>query len=130
MFGCACVSIGNTDPKDIAEELSLLYHNHLASPDLRPRAIAGRYTDMNLIPRDKLDPRRVFMKFPALVKGYLRVGAMVGDGAVIDHNFNSIDVCIIMPTYMITDKYVKHFDVQMAHELSLNAGDLSPERDR
>lgn len=120
MFGCACVTIGKTDPTSIAEELSLLYHNHLASPDLRPRAISGRYTDMNLIARDKLDPRRVFMKFPPLIKGYLRVGAMVGDGAVIDYNFNSIDVCIIMPTYMITDRYVKHY------ELELNNGPKAP----
>jgi putative hemolysin len=113
MFGCACVTIGTTDPSDIAEELSLLYHNHLASPELRPRAISGRYTDMNLIARDKLDARRVFMKFPPLIKGYLRVGAMVGDGAVIDHHFNSIDVCIIMPTYMITDRYVKHYEIEV-----------------
>jgi putative hemolysin len=115
MFGCACVCIGSTNPQDVAEELSLLYHNHLASPELRPRAVSGRYTDMNLIARDKLDPRRVFMKFAPLVKGYLRVGAMVGDGAVIDYNFNSIDVCIIMPTYMITDRYVKHYDLEFTN---------------
>ena len=57
------------------------------------------------------------MKLPPLLKGYVRVGAMVGDGAVIDEQFNTIDVCIIMPTYMITDKYVKHFDVQVSRDL-------------
>ena len=117
MFGCACVTIGSTDVNAIAEELSLLYHNHLAAPDLCPRAVPNRYVNMNIIPRDKLDARRVFLKFAPLIKGYLRVGAMVGDGAVIDPAFNSIDVCIVMPTYMITDKYVRHFDVQIAQDL-------------
>ncbi len=116
MFGCACVAIGHTDPKLIAEELSILYHNHLATPELRPKALAHRYTDMNLISRDKLDPRRIFMKFPPLIKGYLRVGATVGDGAVIDPVFNSIDVCIVMPTYMITDRYVRHYDLEFNND--------------
>lgn len=128
MFGCA--SLHGTDPQAIAPELSLLYHNHLALDELRPRALPNRYVDMNILPRSQIDMRRVFMKLPPLMKGYVRVGAMVGDGAVIDEQFNTIDVCIIMPTYMITDKYVKHFDVQVAHDLSTPSDDTSPETDR
>ncbi len=115
MFGCA--SLHGTDPQAIAPELSLLYHNHLAHDELRPRALPHRYVNMNILPRSQIDMRRVFMKLPPLLKGYVRVGAMVGDGAVIDEQFNTIDVCIIMPTYMITDKYVKHFDVQVSRDL-------------
>lgn len=108
MFGCA--SLHGTDPQALKSELSLLYHNHLAPEELRPHALPNRYVDMNILPRDQIDARRVFMKLPPLVKGYIRAGAMVGDGAVVDEQFNTVDVCVIMPTYMITDKYVKHYD--------------------
>ncbi len=128
MFGCA--SLHGTDPQAIAPELSLLYHNHLAHDELRPRALPHRYINMNIIPRSDINMRRIFMKLPPLLKGYVRVGAMVGDGAVIDEQFNTIDVCIIMPTYMITDKYVKHFDVQVAHDLSTSLDETSSETDR
>lgn len=108
MFGCA--SLHGTDPSALASELSLLYHNHLAPEELRPRALPARYVNMNILPRDQIDARRVFMKLPPLIKGYIRAGAMVGDGAVVDEQFNTVDVCVVMPTYMITDKYVKHYD--------------------
>ncbi len=111
MFGCA--SLHGTDPQALKHELSLLYHNHLAPAELRPRAVASRYVDMNMLPRDQIDARHVFMKLPPLIKGYIRAGAMVGDGAVIDHQFNTVDVCIVMPTYMITEKYVKHYDLMV-----------------
>ncbi len=35
---------------------------------------------------------------PALIKAYLRLGGFVGDGAYIDHAFNTIDVCLVMDT--------------------------------
>jgi L-ornithine Nalpha-acyltransferase len=115
MFGCA--SLHGTDPQALASELSLLHHNHLATPELRPRALPGRYVDMNILPRDQIDARRVFMKLPPLIKGYLRVGAMIGDGAVVDEQFNTTDVCIVMPTYMVTDRYVKHYERELAQPI-------------
>ena len=45
-----------------------------------------------------------------MVKGYLRLGGFVGDGAVIDHQFNTTDVCVMVKTELVTDKYVKHYD--------------------
>ena len=35
---------------------------------------------------------------PALIKAYLRLGGFVGDGAWIDHAFNTTDVCLVMDT--------------------------------
>lgn len=119
MFGCA--SLHGTDPDALKSELSLLYHNHLAPEELRPRALADRYVDMNILPRDQIDARRVFMKLPPLIKGYVRAGAMVGDGAVVDEQFNTVDVCVVMPTYMITDKYVKHYDRVFVQPLAHHA---------
>lgn len=118
MFGCA--SFHGTDPDAIKEELSLLYHNHLAHGELRPRALPDLYVDMDMIPRDQIEPRKVFMMLPPLIKGYLRVGATIGDGAVVDEQFNTTDVCIVMPTYMITDKYLKHYERTFTQPIQRN----------
>ena len=46
---------------------------------------------------------------PPLIKGYLRLGAFVGDGAVIDHQFGTTDVLIILPVEAIDERYFAHF---------------------
>ena len=108
MFGCA--SLGGTDPDAMAQELTYLYGHHLAPPALRMRAIPDRYVEMRRMDPMAVDAKRAPLSLPPLVKGYLRVGAFVGDGAVIDHEFNTIDVAIIVRTDMITEKYVKHYE--------------------
>jgi putative hemolysin len=108
MFGCA--SLPGTDPTALALPLSYLYHNHLAPAAICPRALDSRYTPMNLMPADQIDVRRALVALPPLIKGYLRLGGFVGDGAVIDPQFNTTDVCIIVQTDLITDKYFRHYD--------------------
>jgi putative hemolysin len=49
---------------------------------------------------------------PPLIKGYLRLGAFVGDGAVVDEQFNTIDVCIVVKTDLVTEKYSRHYERQ------------------
>ena len=65
---------------------------------------------MDIIPKEDIDPRRGFALLPPLIKGYLRVGATIGDGAVIDEQFNTTDVCIVMQTDQITNRYRKHYE--------------------
>lgn len=107
MFGCG--SLQGTNPAAMAEQLSYLYHYHLAPPALRVRAVESRFVEMNIIPKEQLNVKQVFMSLPPLIKGYLRLGAGIGDGAIIDHQWGSIDVCIVMPTHLVTDKYFKHY---------------------
>ena len=107
MFGCA--SLHGTDIDQLSEQLAYLYHYHRAEDRLCPKAIAERYVDMNMHEKDDLDARKVFSSMPPLIKGYIRLGASIGDGAVVDHQFNTTDVCIVMPTAQVTDKYVKHY---------------------
>lgn len=107
MFGCA--SLHGTDIEALQDQLSYLYHYHLAKPQLCPRAIETRYIDMNIKPKEAIDAKRAFASLPPLIKGYLRLGAVIGDGAVVDHQFNTTDVCIVMPTHQVTDKYVNHY---------------------
>lgn len=107
MFGCA--SLPGNDIERLALPLSYLYHHHLAPPELRTRALPDQFVDMNLIPKDQIDRKAGIMAVPPLVKGYLRLGGFVGDGAVIDPQFNTTDVCVIVKTDLVTGRYVKHY---------------------
>ncbi len=94
LFGVA--SFHGTDPAALAEPLSLLHHSHLAPPELRARSL--RYESMDLIAPEVLDRRAAVLQVPPLIKAYLRLGGYVGDGAYVDHDFNTTDVCLIMDT--------------------------------
>ncbi|HEU4838988.1 MAG TPA: GNAT family N-acyltransferase [Micavibrio sp.] len=122
MFGCA--SLHGTDVDALAPQLSYLYHYHLATPELRARALESRYVEMNCIPKEQIDAKKIFTSLPPLVKGYMRLGASVGDGAVIDPQFNTTDVCIVMPTHLVTQKYFKHYQRVTNNQIVLD-GDFA-----
>jgi L-ornithine Nalpha-acyltransferase len=107
MFGCA--SLPGTDPDELAAPLSYLYHHHLAPVELRTRALPERYVDMRRLDPGSIDSERTRGQLPPLIKGYLRLGGFVGDGAVIDHQFNTTDVCIVVKTDLVTEKYSRHY---------------------
>ncbi|WP_242601367.1 GNAT family N-acetyltransferase [Pseudaestuariivita atlantica] len=96
MFGVA--SFHGTDIAALAPALSLLHHRHLAPADLRPRARAGAYQPMDLVPPDQIDRAAAMRSVPPLIKAYLKLGGCVGDGAYIDRAFNTTDVCLVMDT--------------------------------
>lgn len=108
MFGCA--SMPGTDPSRHAEAMSYLYHHHLAPPEIRVRALPERYVNMDILPAGSYEPRKALMRVPPLIKGYLRLGGFVGDGAVIDEQFDSTDVFIIVKTELVTEKYMRHYE--------------------
>ena len=107
MFGCA--SLPGVDISAASSQLSYLYHYHLAPPELRPNALPSRLIPMNIMPKSEIDVKAVFNSLPPLVKGYLRLGAFVGDGAIVDEQWNSIDVCIVMPMQQVTERYRKFY---------------------
>lgn len=110
MFGCG--SFHGTNPQEFSRELSYLYHYHLAPPGLRPIARPGCHVEMNIDSKDSLNAKNIMMSLPPLLKGYLRLGAQIGDGAYVDQQFNTTDVCIVLQTHLITDRYKKHYDMK------------------
>ena len=76
------------------------------------RALPDRRIDMAILDPATIDPRAAINLLPPLIKGYLRLGGFVGDGAVIDEQFNTIDVCIIVKTDLVTEKYMRHYESQ------------------
>jgi L-ornithine Nalpha-acyltransferase len=103
LFGAA--SFHGTDIAALAQPLSYLHHHHLAPPEMRVRALPPHRQDMGLIPADRVDRRAAMAATPALIKAYLRLGGFVGDGAWIDHAFNTTDVCLVMDTGQMSARH-------------------------
>jgi putative hemolysin len=107
MLGCA--SFDGTDPERLALPLSFLHH-HAASPDAwRARAHPSRYVEMNRMPKEAINHKAALRELPPLIKGYLRLGATIGEGAVVDYQFGTTDVLIVMPVSEIKGRYIDHF---------------------
>lgn len=96
LFGVA--SFHGTDLKQLSQPLSLLHHRHLAPEDLRVRAQSTHFQRMDLIEEEQLDRRAAMLRVPALIKAYLRLGGYIGEGAYVDQEFNTTDVCLVMDT--------------------------------
>ena len=109
MYGCA--SLPGTDPQTMALMLSYLYYFNLAPPALRPVALPSRYVDMRLVDPHSIDIKDALSEMPPLIKGYLRLGGFVGDGAVVDNQFNTTDVCVIVKSDLIVKKYARHYEL-------------------
>jgi len=110
LFGVA--SFHGTDPAPIAQALSYLHHSHLAPEDLRVRALPESFTEMAVLPADQVDRAEAMRQIPALIKAYIRLGGFVGEGAFIDHEFNTLDVCLLMDTSRMVDRYFKFYSRQ------------------
>lgn len=108
LFGCA--SFIGTEIENMKLPLSYLYHYHLAPKELRPQAIDNRFIEINRMPKHDIDRRFAWKTLPPLIKGYIRLGGFVGDGAVVDSQFNTTDVSIIVKTNLITQKYFRHYE--------------------
>jgi putative hemolysin len=107
MIGCA--SLVGTDPDRLALELSFLHHHARAPEEWRVRAHDRLHVRMDRLPASAIDARAVLRSLPPLVKGYIRLGAFVGDGAVIDRRFGTTDVCIVLPVSAIRPRYLDYY---------------------
>lgn len=110
LFGCA--SFPGTNIDDVRHSLSYLYHHHMAEAVWAPRAHADNATPFRPLPLKKLDGVRALREMPPLIKGYLRTGAVIGEGVYIDHDLNTIDVCMLMETGRLASRYARHYAVQ------------------
>ncbi len=108
MFGVA--SFHGTDVAALKQPLSWLYHNRLAAPALRPRAHEPVYQPMDLLAPDQVDEAAALAAIPPLIRGYLRLGGQVGDGAYVDHAFNTTDVCLIVDTRTMSPRHKARYE--------------------
>ncbi|MDN5786948.1 GNAT family N-acetyltransferase [Pseudorhodobacter sp.] len=108
MFGTA--SFHGTDQAVLAQSLAYLYHHHLAPESLRVCAVGDAARRMDATPKALLDRRAAMLATPALIKAYLRLGGFVGDGAYVDHAFNTTDVCLVMDTAQMSARHRRFYE--------------------
>jgi len=107
MFGCA--SLAGTDPDALALPLSYLHHYHRMPPEIRVRARPELYVEMNRMPKSAFEVRDALRALPPMIKGYVRAGCKIGDGAVVDRQFGTTDVLIYLPVADIAPRYKSRF---------------------
>lgn len=112
MIGCA--SIEGTDTAKISSQLSFLHHFAQAAPQWQTSPLAHRFASMNLMPRRQVEVKKALLSLPPLIKGYMRLGAKFGNGAVVDRQFGVTDVFVIMPINEIEGRYIEYFDTDNA----------------
>jgi len=107
MFGCA--SFAGAVPEEHALALSYLHHNALAKGHWRVEALPELEHSMDLMPAEAINMRKALAALPPLIKGYLRLGAMIGEGAVVDRAFRTTDVLIVLPIHTISERYRNYY---------------------
>lgn len=107
MIGCA--SFPGVQPEAHAMALSFLHHNCVAKGEWAAGALRELYREMDLMPVEALHARKAVSAMPPLIKGYMRLGAMFGTGAVVDHAFNTTDVLVILPVSSIAGRYINYY---------------------
>ena len=101
-----CASFQGNNIEEVSERLSYLHHYHLAPKKIRSQPLRQKSIHWAIIPKKKIKQFEVFKRLPPLIKAYLRVGSWIGEGAIIDKEFNTIDVCIILKKDNILSKYL------------------------
>jgi L-ornithine Nalpha-acyltransferase len=110
MIGCA--SFEGTDPARHALALSFLHHHARAEQGWRASAHGHSAAPCPLLPAEMVDPRVALRALPPLVKGYLKVGARFGDGAVVDRQFGTTDVLVVLPVAAIAARYLDYYGAE------------------
>ncbi len=116
MIGCA--SLEGTDPDRLALPLSFLHHFARAPDPWRVEALPERPVAMNRMAKEAVDPRAALQALPPLIKGYLRLGAYIGEHAVVDHQFGTTDVLIVMPVSALNPRYVSYYGADASRHAS------------
>lgn len=110
MTGCA--SFAGPVPAEHALPLSFLHHNAKATPEWAATACGAETVEMDLMPSEAIDLKAALGALPPLIKGYLRLGAMFADHAVIDRDFGTTDVLVILPVATISARYVRYYGAE------------------
>mgnify|MGYP002402590252 FL=1 len=110
MTGCA--SFHGTVPAAHAEALSFLAHYCQADGAWSIQARSKRYVSMDLMPLEAIDAKAALSGMPPLIKGYLRLGAKFGEGCVIDWDFCTTDVFVVLPVEAISERYIAYYGAE------------------
>ncbi|MDD8019553.1 MAG: GNAT family N-acetyltransferase [Bacteroidota bacterium] len=107
LFGCA--SLHSTKEREVAPAYFYLMHHHLAPKEYRVHPLVQhRMNFENCLPNET-ELRGAFSSLPPLLKGYLRLGAVICGEPARDLEFGTTDFLILLETGSITERYKSHY---------------------
>jgi L-ornithine Nalpha-acyltransferase len=112
LFGCA--SFPTTDPLEVGPCISMIKQKYYAPETFRVDPLAEmRVTDL---PDDVeiKDPEELFHRLPSLIKGYLRVGALVCGPPALDLEFGTTDLFLLLDMKQASVEYLRRFGLSAA----------------
>ena len=107
LLGCA--SFPGTDVQEFSKELSYLRSNFSLPEEISVNSLLDNNYPVCIKNNINESDIRTFAKLPPLIKGYLRVGGRVSDSFFVDYDFNTIDLCVVVQTLNIDEKYKNKF---------------------
>jgi putative hemolysin len=107
LFGCA--SLYTTDAREVGECFSLLKRKYYAGEELRVEPVAGCRFDRIRRNADLADEQATFLKLPSLIKGYLRLGAVVCGPPALDRDFGTADFLLLLDIQNLSTDYLRRF---------------------
>ena len=107
MFGCA--SFEGTSPELFKSAFGWLNENAQLKPDEKCTPISSGAIKLSQFDSDQSDLRKAMAQMPTILKGYLRLGAKIGTHAVIDQQFDTTDVLVVLKVADINPRYLAHF---------------------
>jgi L-ornithine Nalpha-acyltransferase len=105
-------SFQGTNLASIMPQMAYLQHNYLASADIRPVALPNQYQPIIPFDPTTMDTKAIIKNLPPLIKGYLRSGAVFGQGCVVDAQFNTIDMCMVLDFAQVNEKHLQYYSRQ------------------
>ncbi len=107
MVGCA--SLEGTHPERLAPLLAFLRQTAPAPEAWRVPAVPGRGISLDQLKGKPASEGTALRGLPPLIKGYLRLGAYVCEDAVIDYQFGTTDVFLVLPAERISTRYINFY---------------------
>lgn len=109
---CGCASFEGTVPAAHALAMSYLAHSHAAEGDWQVSAVPGRGLATDMMPHEAVDERAAIGALPPLIKGYLRLGARFATECVVDRDFGTTDVFVVLPIETISPRYIRYYGAE------------------
>jgi putative hemolysin len=105
LFGCG--SLYTTDAAEVSAVYGLLKHHHYAAQEHRVQPVAKCVFPGITEGMPGADEQTLFQKLPSLIKGYLRIGALVCGPPALDQEFGTADFFLLLDFGKLKDGYLR-----------------------
>ncbi|HEY2988287.1 MAG TPA: GNAT family N-acyltransferase [Candidatus Binatia bacterium] len=107
LFGCA--SFPTTDLEEVGQPIALIKEKFYAPEKFRVHPVPGMQLDGLRDDLEITDGEGLFSRLPSLIKGYLRVGALLCGPPALDLEFGTTDLFLLLDVNRASDEYLRRF---------------------